>query len=261
MKLDACPESRWDYASLGDYATPSIPSAMDPRRAPCDPGRICSAQMLACTVKTLRENYEIVMQQLSVKFALLLKVVLPGAGLERQMTWLPGLNYCSRQWVTLASGIQPVTDVDEEGASKAGVQAVGKITLELPLVSRPLLVALQQAHDEAVADGPNADVVCQGLCLAWACGTMKYALVYDIFHLVTMSEVCSCHGRKRKHSRSDDSGLLEAASRILAEEDSDKAGVADDSEAITINDFTCSHCVCYSCLLLSSFILSLLWVL
>ena len=116
--------------------------------------------MLACTVKTLRENYEIVMQQLSVNFALLLKVVLPGAGLEREMTWLTGLDFCSRQWVTLASGIQPVTDVDEEGASKAGVQAVGKITLELPLVSRPLLVALQQAHDEAVADGPNADVVC-----------------------------------------------------------------------------------------------------
>ena len=80
----------------------------------------------------------------------------------------------------------------------------------------------------------NADVVCQGLCLAWACGTMKDALVYDIFPLVTMSEVCSCHGRKRKRSRSDDSGFLEAASRILAEEDPAKAGVADDSEAITI---------------------------
>ena len=116
-----------------------------------------------------------------------------------------------------------------------------------------LLVALQQAHDEAVADGPNADVVCHCLSLAWACGTVKDALlynVYDIFHLVTMSEVCSCHGRKRKRSRSDDPGLLEAASRILAEEGSAKAGVADDSEVITIIVIIIvSHYVCYNCLL------------
>ena len=67
VKLNTCPESRWDYASMGDYPTPSIPSAVDPRRAPRDPGRICSAHMIACTVKTLRENYEIVMQQMSIK--------------------------------------------------------------------------------------------------------------------------------------------------------------------------------------------------
>ena len=47
--------------------------------------------MLACAVRTLRENHEIILQTLSVEFALLLKVVLPGAGLARQMTWLPCL--------------------------------------------------------------------------------------------------------------------------------------------------------------------------
>ena len=146
------------------------------------------------------------------------------------------LNFSRQQWVTLASGLQPTTDVDDEGAAKAGVQAAGKITLELPLVSRPLLVALRKAHDEAVADGPDADVVCQGLRVAWACGTMKDALVYDVFPLLTMSEVCSCHGRKRKRKRSDDSGLLEAASRIMEEDEAAtalmKEGVADDNEII-----------------------------
>ena len=104
------------------------------------------------------------------------------------------------------------------------------------MVSRPLLVALRKAHDEAVADGPDADVVCQGLRVAWACGTMKDALVYDVFPLLTMSEVCSCHGRKRKRKRSDDSGLLEAASRIIEEDEAAaalmKEGAADDDEAI-----------------------------
>ena len=103
--------------------------------------------------------------------------------------WIPSLHFRKVQWFAQAHG------------GNAGVDELESVLLQRPYVVRPALRVLSEYHAVAVARGPAGVCSCCAASLEWSCGTLKRAHIVDIIDLVTMHEVCCCHGRRGGRGR------------------------------------------------------------
>ena len=87
-----------------------------------------------------------------------------------------------------------------------GAVRFGKVHLVFPLAPRPLLCLLKSAHADALARGPECNIVISALQLRWAIGTAYLAYVIGIDQLTEQFDVYNCNDTKRMRARGEGSG-------------------------------------------------------
>ena len=170
---------RWGYASIRDDDPETPPRSHTKSPSEDD---LCAAKMLVAINRRLAE--------VDTSFvASGVELALGVSQTDSLDFWIPSLHFRNVQWFAQAHG------------GNAGVDELESVLLQRPYVVRPALRVLSEYHAVAVARGPAGDLSCCAASMEWSCGTIERAHIVDIIDLVTMHEVCCCHGRRGGRGR------------------------------------------------------------